>query len=736
MAANNNIDEDDMLQEVGANNQSAFDSIDVFKPKLYKKDLSFGKRRSFLCFINPAFDNGLESIDETGLEDEATPDNIYVDIVSENGDQSDLTKELPSNQHRNKQKRSSLRKRKVEKGRQNINGGDDNVDSGILQNMLPKTLGKWKQFKFSISMKWDSFKAGVGDAFKNIDFWKSNLKPVEGKFGSGVLSYFKFLRWLFLLNVLISFLVLAFVVAPQLMYSPSYKSNTASFTGMEFLTGKGWFLNTEMYYSTYGGYKNDTVVLSYQTPYNLTLSYLLVAGGYILICIIVLVRSMAISYKKNYISGQDFRNSFFTKIFCSWDYTVIQENSVNLQCKNIHNDLMESLTENREKEKKGFNQILALACQRLLAHLIVIGLMGGGCYAIVWCKRHGVDFLKEKLPLTTWTDVFFNLFPIIVLTAVNIILPFMFRIIASQERYESPRTTVEVSLFRTVVLKLSTLCVYIWLVYTDIEKDADTNAAKAISNSTVQQTPSVCWEKKIEVQFYQLAVVDFIFVILETLFGEMIRRGFASCMNACGFHFDYPGFDISRNVLGLIYSQGLCWLGAFFCPMLPLITVIKFFILFYYKKISVLTFCRASLRPFRASKMRLRFFVLLSFMLALAVAVIGLITINETNLKPSADCGPFRGKKSIFSTVQVVLDRDFGKDLRGIAKTVASTIVLAMVFFVFGMIIYFQRLRKSSAEKKIKLLKEQIALAGHDKMFLLDQIRTILEARGKYSRKR
>ena len=50
--------------------------------------------------------------------------------------------------------------------------------------------------------------------------------------------------------------------------------------------------------------------------------------------------------------------------------------------------------------------------------------------------------------MTTWTDVFFNLFPIIVLTAVNIILPFMFRIIASQERYESPRTTVEVSLVR------------------------------------------------------------------------------------------------------------------------------------------------------------------------------------------------------------------------------------------------------------------------------------------------
>lgn len=41
-----------------------------------------------------------------------------------------------------------------------------------------------------------------------------------------------------------------------------------------------------------------------------------------------------------------------------------------------------------------------------------------------------------------------------------------------------------------------------------------------------------------------------------------------------------------------------------------------------------------------------------------------------------------RGKKSIFSTVQVVLNRDFGRDLRNVTKSFASTIVLAMVFFV------------------------------------------------------
>lgn len=68
-----------------------------------------------------------------------------------------------------------------------------------------------------------------------------------GKFGSGVLSYFKFLRWLYLLDMVISIFVLAFIVTPQLMYSPSYKRNNASFTGMEFLTGKVAFCSSHAF---------------------------------------------------------------------------------------------------------------------------------------------------------------------------------------------------------------------------------------------------------------------------------------------------------------------------------------------------------------------------------------------------------------------------------------------------------------------------------------------------------
>lgn len=61
-------------------------------------------------------------------------------------------------------------------------------------------------------------------------------------FGSGVLSYFVLLRWLFLLNIVILLLTIFFLFIPQAIHDISVKNNNASFTGWELLTGEVWIL--------------------------------------------------------------------------------------------------------------------------------------------------------------------------------------------------------------------------------------------------------------------------------------------------------------------------------------------------------------------------------------------------------------------------------------------------------------------------------------------------------------
>ena len=52
----------------------------------------------------------------------------------------------------------------------------------------------------------------------SIELWRSHFKAIEGHFGTGVTSYFRFIKWLFLVNIPVFLLTLAFVIVPQLMY--------------------------------------------------------------------------------------------------------------------------------------------------------------------------------------------------------------------------------------------------------------------------------------------------------------------------------------------------------------------------------------------------------------------------------------------------------------------------------------------------------------------------------------
>lgn len=50
-----------------------------------------------------------------------------------------------------------------------------------------------------------------------MELWRTSLKKIEGNFGTGVVAYFVFLRWLMILNLLIFSIIFFFIILPQLV---------------------------------------------------------------------------------------------------------------------------------------------------------------------------------------------------------------------------------------------------------------------------------------------------------------------------------------------------------------------------------------------------------------------------------------------------------------------------------------------------------------------------------------
>lgn len=62
------------------------------------------------------------------------------------------------------------------------------------------------------------FQSAIKNVIYSFELWYSSLKAIEGHFGSGVATYFKFLRWIFVMNFLISIPTLLFLFLPQVIY--------------------------------------------------------------------------------------------------------------------------------------------------------------------------------------------------------------------------------------------------------------------------------------------------------------------------------------------------------------------------------------------------------------------------------------------------------------------------------------------------------------------------------------
>ncbi|CAH1795477.1 unnamed protein product [Owenia fusiformis] len=576
-----------------------------------------------------------------------------------------------------------------------------------------KKVGFVKRTKYSMSIGWSHFKQQLAEVRYTMELWYNHLKKIEGHFGTGVTSYFLFLKWMFLMNMPVFLLVFGFIVIPQIIWryqqSPIY---TGTFTGVELMTGWGFFENTEMFY---GYYVNDTIS-GRATPdlkYDMKYAYLLTMGAYYLLIMIILMGSLTRSYRKNYIDGGgEFSLYFSSKVFCGWDYGMTARDAAKLKQKSISQELKEFLASRRKRQEP---ETCGIFCSnfllRLVTNVIVLGLLGGSGY-LVW-------FLATTQSLKTDLAWISDMAMPLVISVINWFLPFAFSIIATFERYKKPKSELYITMLRTMMLNLVTIGVLVYYWFNNVSC-----ARQAAEDQTEYNECYPCWESFMGQQLYRLVLVDFVFMLLLTFFSEFVR----SLMSKyCCKRLGSPEFNIARNTLNLIYSQILIWLGTYYSPLLPFIQILKLFIVFYVKRVSVMMNCVPSIKPWRASKAH-TIFLAIQFMAFILVAVA--IGFSVGFIAPSSTCGPYRGYATTYDVIVDLINTWQGQYeiLRTILNLITTPGFIAFVVVGLCLAVYYMRIVSVGHNEMVQLLKHQLALEGRDKIFLL---RMLQEASGR-----
>ncbi|XP_064180876.1 transmembrane channel-like protein 6b isoform X1 [Anguilla rostrata] len=579
--------------------------------------------------------------------------------------------------------------------------------------------------------------------------WHVALKRVSGRFGTGVLSYFDFLRTLLLFNVFLFLVYGCFLVIPQAIHPPSTHGTTLLFTGLELLTGAGFFSDTVMFY---GHYSNDTLssgsssscppahndtghndtghpACTQRLSYNMPLAYFFTIGVSFFITCIILVYSMSKSFGRSFHISNS--HGLAAKVFSSWDFKVIKRSSVKLQSENICTQLKELLSEvsRREKRKDLVHRLWRLAVHAM-AWVMCLGSTVGCAFAVYQFSEHmhqvrgrghrGLVLDRAQVLSPQEQEASLLALPVVV-SSFNLLLPGFFNTVGWMEEYDSISVRTYVAIFRNLLFKVSLLGVlcYHWLGRIAPEPDA---------------LGLQCWESFVGQELYRFLLMDFIFILMDTFFGEFLWKLFSQKALK---RKRKPEFDIARNVLELIYGQTLAWLGVLFSPLLPAVQIVKLLLLFYIKKASLMLNCQAPRRAWRASQMSTVFITLLCFPSFLGAAVS--VAYTMWMLRPSGACGPFRGLTTMFQAgkqwMQQVEER--GSNLSWLTGVLSSLLEKPLFLFiaagVFLMVIYFHTQVLDGQRKVISLLQEQIENEGEDKKFLITRLQNLHEQRRPFS---
>ncbi|XP_048224845.1 transmembrane channel-like protein 3 [Perognathus longimembris pacificus] len=596
--------------------------------------------------------------------------------------------------------------------------------------------------------------------------WEMRIKKIESHFGSGVASYFIFLRWLFGINVVLTIMTGAFIVIPELIAGQPFgstasktipKEQSASAQDLDTI----WSLGGHLQYSVlfYGYYGRERRIG--RAGYRLPLAYFLVGMAVFAYSFIILLKKMAKNSRTSLSSTSDENYTFCWRVFCAWDYLIGNAEAAESKTAAILNSIREAILEEQEK-KKSKNLAVTIAL-RIVANILVLLSLAGSIYLIYFVVDRSQRLERSKKELTLWEKNEVS----VVVSLVTMLAPSAFDLIAALEMYH-PRTTLRFQLARVLVLYLGNLYSLIialldkvnsmsiveasarnstshWVDptaffgtrMTSQEGKWSTPTAKPGSglernstweleetrvptyttplprtNSTAlppQSPQDQCWETYVGQEMLKLSIIDMLFTVASILLIDFFRGLFVRylsdywCWDLESKFPEYGEFKIAENVLHLVYNQGMIWMGAFFSPCLPAFNVLKLIGLMYLRSWAVLTCNVPHQQVFRASRSNNFYLAMLLFMLFLCM----LPTVFAiARYKPSLNCGPFSGQEKIYDILSETIENDFPVWFRSVVGHVTSPVVILPAVLLLFMLIYYLQ----SIARSLRLSNQQLRM--------------------------
>uniref|UniRef100_A0A3B4C2U6 Transmembrane channel-like protein n=1 Tax=Pygocentrus nattereri TaxID=42514 RepID=A0A3B4C2U6_PYGNA len=574
--------------------------------------------------------------------------------------------------------------------------------------------------------------------------WEVRIKKIESHFGSGVASYFIFLRWLFGINIVLTIMTGAFIVLPELLAGAPFgttrsktipRDQIASAQDLDTIWSLGGYLQYSVLF--YGYYGNVRKIGS--AGYRLPLAYFLVGMAVFAYSFITLLRKMARNSQLSLASESDENYTFCWRIFCAWDYLIGNPEAAESKGAAIVNNIRVSVSLNTQDTRTA--SLAVLISLRILANILVLLSLAGSIYIIYFVVDRSQKLEQQKAELTLWEKNEVS----VVVSLITMIAPSAFELVAQLEMYH-PRTSLRFQLARVLVLYLGNLYSLIIALLdkvnsmssgtlgnlsdstsylATISQPAEINLSTVVPeitkgrNATLTTTiadlnrtiitiksgflsgqpQDQCWETYVGQEMLKLSIIDMIFTVASILLIDFIRGLVVRYLSDCccwdleSKFPEYGEFKIAENVLHLIYNQGMIWMGAFFSPCLPAFNVLKLIGLMYLRSWAVLTCNVPHQQVFRASRSNNFYLAMLLFMLFLCM----LPTIFAiVRYRPSQHCGPFSGQEKIYDIISETIDNDFPLWFsKAMSYVTSPVVVLPALLLLFMLIYYLQAIARS-----------------------------------------